>query len=279
MLALCLVGCVRTHVSTTAEFNGEDAYDFAVGLQSFGPRIPGTEAHEKTSIWIEQQLDSCGWQVHEQTFTYRGQELKNVLAMKHDNLTKDTILLGAHYDTRPNADLDNANPTAPVPGANDGASGVAVLLELACTFNFEESHAPIALAFFDGEDSGGIDGWDWIAGSSHFAANLAVLPRAVIIVDMVGDADLQLYYEKNSDSAVRREIWQTAAELGYASFIPEEKYAILDDHTPFLQLGIPAVDVIDFDYPYWHTTQDTLDKISPNSLEQVGRTLKTWLEK
>jgi hypothetical protein len=102
-------------------------------------------------------------------------------------------------------------------------------------------------------------------------------PEAAVIVDMVGDRDQQLYWERGSNSALQQEIWSTGAGLGYSAFIPQPRYALLDDHTPFLQAGIPAVDVIDFDYPHWHTGQDTLDKISAESLEAVGRTLLFWL--
>jgi Zn-dependent M28 family amino/carboxypeptidase len=103
-------------------------------------------------------------------------------------------------------------------------------------------------------------------------------PEAVVIVDMIGDADLNIYIEQNSNSALVNEIWNIAAELGYEqSFIPEPKYSILDDHTPFLQAGIPAVDIIDFDYPYWHTTNDTVDKVSAESLRVVGTTLQEWI--
>jgi Zn-dependent M28 family amino/carboxypeptidase len=105
-----------------------------------------------------------------------------------------------------------------------------------------------------------------------------VQPRAVIIVDMVGDADLNIYKERNSDPEIMDEIWGTAKRLGYESkFIPDYKHSMLDDHTPFLEAGIPAVDIIDFDYPYWHTTQDTPDKVSAESLQVVGETLRAWL--
>jgi Zn-dependent M28 family amino/carboxypeptidase len=163
-----------------------------------------------------------------------------------------------------------------VPGANDGASGVAVLLELARTL--PEDISPVWLVFFDAEDNGRIEGWDWILGSRAFVEEVPVSPQAVVIVDMVGDADLNLYYELNSDETIRTEIWNTAAALGYGNiFIQTGKHSMLDDHTPFLEKGIPAVDIIDFDYPYWHTTEDTLDKVSTESLGAVGDTLWHWL--
>ena len=111
-----------------------------------------------------------------------------------------------------------------------------------------------------------------------FADSLKVTPKAVVVVDMIGDADLNIYREITSSKTLTDQIWQTAAGLGYADqFINQEKYAMLDDQTPFLNKGILAVDIIDFDYPYWHTTSDTLDKVSAGSLEIVGKTLLTWL--
>ena len=159
---------------------------------------------------------------------------------------------------------------------NDGASGVAVLLELGRILP-EELKTKIWLCFFDAEDNGQIGNYDWIMGSQAFVANLVEYPDAVIILDMIGDKDLTIYREKNSSQFLTSEIWDTAANLGIKQFVNTEKYSILDDHTPFLEVGIPAVDIIDFDYPYWHTSMDTLDKISKDSLSVVGATLLTWI--
>jgi Zn-dependent M28 family amino/carboxypeptidase len=189
------------------------------------------------------------------------------------------IILGAHYDTRfyANMDSDIEKQLQPVPGANDGASGVAVLLELARVLP-DDLNKNIWLVFFDAEDQGSIEGWDWILGSRSFVKTLQSKPDAVVIVDMIGDKDLNVYYERNSDVGVQEEIWEIAAGLGYEKhFIPEYKYSMLDDHTPFLEKGMVAIDIIDFDYPYWHTSQDTIDKISPESLEMIGTTIYHWL--
>jgi Zn-dependent M28 family amino/carboxypeptidase len=153
---------------------------------------------------------------------------------------------------------------------------VAVLLELARSLPGDT--VPVWLVFFDAEDNGRIEGWDWILGSRAFVEEVPIDPRAVVIVDMVGDADPNIHLEKNSDPQIRAEIWGTAASLGYGSvFIDNEKYSMLDDHTPFLEAGLPAVDIIDFDYPYWHTTADTADKVSAESLHTVGDTLWHWI--
>jgi Zn-dependent M28 family amino/carboxypeptidase len=189
------------------------------------------------------------------------------------------IILGAHYDSRLFADRDpNVQfRTEAVPGANDGASGVAVLLELARVIP-KDLPLNLWLVFFDGEDNGNIQGWDWILGSRGFVENLKGKPDSVIIVDMVGDRDLNIYIEKNSDPGLSSEIWQVANRLGYSNqFIPVRRHRILDDHIPFLEAGIPAVDIIDFDYPPWHTTADTIEQISPDSLKIVGETLRQWL--
>jgi Zn-dependent M28 family amino/carboxypeptidase len=163
-----------------------------------------------------------------------------------------------------------------VPGANDGASGVAVLLELSRDLP-STLDSQLWLVFFDAEDNGGQKGWDWIMGSRAFVANLQGKPDAVVVVDMVGDANLDIYMEANSNQILKDEIWQQAAALGYNQFLPKVKNSIIDDHTPFLQAGIPAVDIIDFNYPYWHTTNDTLDKVSAASLDVVGETVLAWL--
>ena len=132
--------------------------------------------------------------------------------------------------------------------------------------------------FFDAEDNGDVPSWDWILGSQAFVEQLEGEPDAVVILDMIGDTDLNIYLEQNSSSTLSAEIWAQAAALGHADhFIPVPKYRILDDHIPFLNAGIRAVDIIDFDYPYWHTTEDTADKVSAESLQVVGETILAWL--
>jgi Zn-dependent M28 family amino/carboxypeptidase len=222
------------------------------------------------------ELVKAGWQVEVQESEALGHSIQNIVAKRGDESPQ--IIIGAHYDTRMFADNDPdpANHSLPVPGANDGASGVAVLLELARTL--PQDTLPVWLVFFDAEDNGRIDGWDWILGSTEFVKNNPLQPQAVVIVDMIGDADLNIYKEKNSNAELTDEIWEVAQELGHDSvFIPEYKYSMLDDHTPFLQAGIPAIDIIDFDYPYWHTLQDAPENVSASSLQAVGETLHTWV--
>jgi glutaminyl-peptide cyclotransferase len=266
---------------TSPKFDAERAFEDARYQTGLGPRVPGSTAHSQVVDWITSQLSSEGWQVGLQETTMMGHSVKNIIARRLSAQNKGLpwIIIGAHYDSRLNADQD-PDPdkhSQPVPGANDGASGVAVLMELGRMLP-PDLQKDVWLVFFDAEDNGNILGWDWILGSWAFVASLDGKPDAVVIVDMIGDADLNIYMERNSDSKLTLEIWKQAADLGYAAeFIPVPKHNMLDDHTPFLQAGIPAVDLIDFDYPYWHTTEDTLDKISSRSLGIVGDTLATWL--
>ena len=259
-----------------ARFDGQRAYEHVLAQMALGPRPPGSPANQAVGDYIIAQLEAQGWTVVTQTFPYRGTSLRNIIGRAGEGAV---VIVGAHYDTRRRADQDPQNPDQPVPGANDGASGVAVLLELARSLDKAKLQRQVWLTFFDAEDNGGLDGWEWLVGSTYMAEHLEVRPEAMILVDMVGDADQQLYFEQNSTPALRQRIWALAAELGYGDvFTPTVKWSLFDDHTPFLRRGIPAVDIIDFDYPYWHTTQDTADKVSPLSLERVGRVVEALLE-
>lgn len=259
-------------------FSGERALEHVQAQVDFGPRSTGSVAWRETGDYILETLAAAGWRTEEQPFEYQGVNARNLIAKSGGDYDQ-VIVLGAHYDTRRLADQDQANPTQAVLGANDGASGTAVLLELARVLNTLKIQAQVWLVFFDAEDNGRLDDWDWIIGSRYFVSALEVRPRYAIVVDMVGDADLDLYYEANSDPYLREELWDVAAWLGYDEvFVPEVRHSMLDDHTPFLEAAIPAVDIIDFDYPYWHTTSDTVDKVSASSLERVGRVLETFLE-
>ena len=278
MLVTGLIWWTTSRAATSAGFNGERAYRDVKAQVELGPRTPGSPAHQAAIEHFTAELTKSGWDVTLQETNYSGHPVKNVIAKRGEGRWR---ILGAHFDSRLAADQDPdpANHATPVPAANDGASGAAILLELGRSLP-ANLNQEIWLVFFDVEDQGDLPGWDWILGSSALAESLpeTKLPEAVIIIDMIGDADLNIYMERNSDGDLTREIWNKAAELGYANaFIPEYKFAMLDDHTPFLRRGIRAVDLIDFDYPYWHTTQDTLDKVSAESLNSVGDTLFQWI--
>ena len=257
-------------------FDGDRAWRDVQTQVAFGPRIPQSDAHAKTVAWMQEELVAAGWNAQVQSLTYMGHPIQNVIASRGSQTPQ--IILGAHYDSRLHADHDPdpGRRNEPVPGADDGASGVAVLLELARTLPSDS--VPISIVLFDAEDNGNIPGWDWILGSRAYVANMDFTPQAMILVDMVGGANLSLPMEGNSDPSLRRSIWETASQLGYDEiFLPQVKYNIEDDHIPFIQAGIPSVDIIDLDYPYWHTTEDTADHVSPRSLQAVGNVLQAWI--
>lgn len=258
-------------------FSGERAYAYLTAYMEFQPRYTGAPGWQQAGDYIIEQTTGGGWQVEEQRFDYKGVNVRNIIAKRGSG---PILIIGAHYDARKYADRDPdpAKQRDPVPGANDGGSGVAVLLELAKHIDPDQLGREVWLTFFDAEDNGEIEGWDWVAGSTYLAEHLPQQPEAMILLDMIGDADLQIPFEQTSHDGLKRSIWATAAELGYEQFIPEQGPAVIDDHTPFLQRGIPAVDLIDFNYAAWHTVDDTADKVSPQSLEAVGRTMERWLE-
>lgn len=264
------------HPKEPIPFNGNRAFADVEKQLSFGPRTPGSPAHQNFLDWLTSELEKSGWRSSIQQGEMMGNPVKNIIA--HRGEESPEIILVAHYDSRLFADNDPdpKKQSQPVPGANDGASGVALLVELSRIL--PDDTVPIWLLFTDAEDNGRISGWDWILGSRYFVPTLQFRPKAVIVVDMIGDRDLNIYREVNSDPVLTSQIWNVAKSLGYeAYFINKTKYNIIDDHVPFLEAGIPAVDIIDIEYPYWHTTQDTLDKISPNSLAVVGETLLQWI--
>jgi len=279
ILIFLIAGCLSSNQGTDPDqvFNGQRAYQDVQYQVSLGPRIPGLPGHRNVISWIRTELVNNGWQVEFQKTEYQGKDIINVIGFREKGL--EYLLIGAHYDSRIRADQDPdaARNGQPVPGANDGASGVGVLLELARVLP-EELSLPVRLVFFDAEDNGGIEDWEWIMGSRAFVRDIEVLPAIAVIVDMIGDADLNIYYEYNSQETILEQIWNQAHALGYQEvFIKEFKHSMIDDHTPFLEAGVPAVDMIDFDYPFWHTTADTVDKVSPDSLEMVGKTLQAWI--
>ncbi len=278
--ALAVLVGVGCQGRAPVQFDGQKAYEHVLAQVAFGPRPVGSEALGKTADYIESSLKAAGWVPLRVEGEYRGIPIRNIVAEKGAGGRKGKILIGAHYDTRPAADRDPdaSRRGEPILGANDGASGVAVLLELARVFDPARCQYEVMLAFFDGEDRGGIDGWPFSVGADMVAERMGRGLSGMILVDMVGDADLQIYLEGNSDSQLAAEIWNVARRLGLGDrFVPEVRYTLVDDHVPFLRRGVPSVDIIDFDYPYWHTTADTADKVSAKSLEMVGRVLLEYL--
>ena len=250
---------------------------------NMGPRTPGSEAHARFVEYASELLKAAGWTVHSASEKYEGKTVQNVIADRGPKDPSEWIVIGAHYDSRITADqeLQPEDRQKSVPAANDGASGVAVLLGLAQNLP-EVPDRRITLAFFDAEDQGKIMGWpDWCLGSRLLAEQYGALdrkPDAVIVIDMIGDADLNIHREKNSDAVLTDRLFSLAKELGLSKqFIDSAKYAMYDDHIPFIEQGIPAVDLIDFDYPWWHTLNDTADKLSEESLQAVYKLLYAYI--
>ncbi len=283
------------------QFNGNLALEHIADQVALGPRPTGSAEIHRAGDIILDYLGGLGWQTSEDWHTVDfGPFLVPVRNLVASYGSGSTILIGAHYDSRIYAsrDPDTARLQERVMGANDAGSGVGVLLELARVVSqYYQPNNEIRLVFFDAEDNGGIEPWvqwsqmsgigtnGWLIGSSFYAAGLDLEAEEIefmILVDMVGDMDQRFPMEGYSVQLapdLTNSIWTTAAELGYEEhFVHEAGGSITDDHVPFLQRGIPAVDIIDLDYPHWHTTEDTLDKISPESLERVGRVLQTYLE-
>lgn len=282
-LALGVAACSARAKAPRREFDGSRAFGYLERQVSFGPRIPGTTAHEQAGDWILAQLRARADTVIVQQITHPaagGQvlHLRNFLA-RFRPAQADRILYLAHWDTRPHADqsADSAARLQPVPGADDGASGVAVLLAVADALKAAPPAVGVDLLFVDGEDYGSFtDSSDVLIGSRYFAAHLPAgyPPLFAVLFDMVGDKDLQVYVEGNSQAQapeVVDRVWRAAADLGYDTiFVPQVRHTLIDDHVSLQRAGIHAIDVVDFDYPYWHTTQDTLDKVSAASLQIVG---------
>jgi len=289
LIALCFTVTLffsSCHSQVIPEFNQNNAYNFLKKQCDFGARVPGTEAHKKCKNYLVETLRKYTRQVTEQPFQTRIKSNKspvtcyNIIANFNTENSR-RILLCAHWDTRPWADRDPnpANHNKPVMGASDGASGVAVLLEIARVINILKPKYGIDIVLFDAEDFGSYGNNDsWALGSKYFAQTMAsrYQPEYGVLLDLIGDADQQLYIEHNSYQYARDIvdiIWNKAQDLGISEFIPELKHDVYDDHLNLLQAGIQCIDIIDFDYEYWHTIEDTPDKCSPQSLGNVGKVL------
>ena len=261
-------------LSMAADFSGDSAFAFTKRAVEFGPRPSGSAPIKQLQAYILEQLKQCKCQVTEDNFSGRTPQgeiaMKNIIAKFPGKGTGKAIAITGHYDTK-------YFPNRKFVGASDGASSTGLLLELARALAGETRTDDVYVVFFDGEEAVG----DWsendkLYGSRHLAVKWrdeGLFPKlkAVINVDMIGDKQLNIKKEVNSTPALVQLIWQVAAELGFSSSFVNETINIDDDHMPFLQLGAKAVDLIDFDYDPWHEDSDTLDKLSPQSLQIVGR--------
>lgn len=284
-LLLPLAGCDRG--GGPREFNGDTALAYIRTQLEFGPRVPNTPGHQKTADWIIERIRATADSVEIQPFIHVTARkdtlrLRNIIGRFRPEQAS-RILYVAHWDTRPVADQSRnlGDQQKPVPGANDGGSGVAVLLGVADALKKQPPTFGVDLLFVDGEDYGDMAAGDMFIGSRHYAAGLANRPKPLfaIIWDMVGDADLTIAQEGHSVASapeVVQRVWGRARELGYGKvFRDEVGYSVSDDHIPLLEAGVRAIDVIDFWYGgqenrYWHTLEDTIDKVSAKSLQVVG---------
>lgn len=283
ILFAALLGC-RSGNAAQQEFDGVRALSYAQTQVDFGPRIPNTDGHRRTGDWILEQLRARVDSVEVQEFahvTVDGDtlQLRNFIGRFRPEVP-ERITYVAHWDTRPRSDQSRnvGQQRMPVPGANDGASGVALLLGVADVLAQRPSDFGVDLVFVDGEDYGDFGvGKDVLLGSKYYAASLdpSRFPLFAVVWDMIGDAELRILQEGHSVSRapeVVERVWNIARELGYGRvFRPTVRSAITDDHVPLLDVGVRAINVIDLDYsPYWHTPDDTMDHISAESLQIVG---------
>jgi hypothetical protein len=279
--ALSLVSC-REKPRPPREFSGQTAFGYIQTQVGYGPRIPGTEAHQRERQWLDSLLQRRADTVVVQDWkhvTGKGDTLAltNFLARFNPKAEKRVLYL-AHWDSRPTSDSPlSRDSTKPVLGANDGGSGVALLLGVADVLKRAPPAIGVDLLFVDGEDYGDFTKSpnDVLIGSRYYGAHqVGGKPLYAVLFDLIADKDLQIYQEGNSlvgAPEVVELVWDTAKDLGYGGyFISSPRHTLIDDHLELQKAGIRAIDVVDFDYPAWHTVYDTIDKVSAASLQIVG---------
>jgi len=274
LLAMLLLGCAT--VATAASppvFDGAAALRHVERLVALGPRPAGSDASARARAYILAELKKAG--VTAQARRFRAQTPRGAVGMANvvavlKGRRPDVIMIGGHYDTKVFTGFRFV-------GANDGGSSAALLIELARRLAAEPREYTYWVVWFDGEEA--LDSWterDSLYGSRHLAAELRRtnrLPRAMLLVDMIGDRDLVIRRESGSASWLTDIVWASAARLGYGAHFSTDALPVEDDHVPFLRAGVPAALLIDFDYPPWHTADDTVDKVSAQSLSVVGEVL------
>ncbi len=264
-------------------FDGAAAYELVKRQVEFGPRIPGTPGHQAMGEWLRGYLSERADTLIIQQFQHTSVDGETLPLMnfwaRFGSSDSQPLLLLAHWDTRPFSDKapDPADREKPVPGANDGGSGTAILLQLAQMFREQAPPRRVDILLVDGEDYGDFaDGRDVFLGSRHFAENLpdGYSPEFGVLLDMVGARDMELPVEGYSNSRAPEVVdlvWGLAQRMGFGDvFRREVGSTVTDDHLPLNDAGIPTIDIIDFPYTYWHTPEDTPDKLSASSLGMVG---------
>ncbi|HMU61133.1 MAG TPA: M28 family peptidase [Gemmatimonadales bacterium] len=280
LVALLVLAC--RPASPPRPFDGEAAFRAVEAQVAFGPRIPGQPGHAAEAAWLDSLLRPLADSLIVQRWTHvtaSGDSLPLVNFVARFNPgAGERLLFLAHWDTRPRADGPGSrDSSAAVPGANDGASGTAVLLGVAAALRQAPPSVGVDLLFVDGEDYGVFDDKaDVLLGSRYYAEHPVPGPPPLyaVLLDMIGDRDLQIYQEGNSVTGAPEVVdlvWRVAKQSGHGNvFIPALRHTLTDDHISLQAKGIRAIDVVDFDYPYWHTPDDTPDKVSAQSLQVVG---------
>lgn len=289
-LLLAATACAReqggmAQAAPAGPFDGDKALAYVRTQLDFGPRVPGTDAHRAAGDWIAAAMRERADTVIEQRWEHRTADgrtipLRNIFARFNPGAAQ-RVLYVTHWDSRPRSESasDSARRLLPVPGANDGASGTAMLIALGDLLEAAPPRIGVDFLFVDGEDYGefGPPDVDVLLGAQYFAQHPPVAnyqPIFGVLWDMVGDRDLEFEQEANSlrdAPEVVALVWETANKLGYGqTFVPVQGLAITDDHIPLLQAGLRVIDVIDLDYPWHHTPDDTIDKVSAASLKIVG---------
>jgi glutaminyl-peptide cyclotransferase len=277
LLLVVAVGCGAGQAQARREFDGAAALRHIERLVALGPRPSGSPESARARAYIEAELRAAGVETRVMPFdatTPHGRlPMANVIGILPGK-RPDVILIGGHYDTKAFSEFRFV-------GANDGGSSTALLLQLARELTKTPREFTYWLTFFDGEEAR--VSWtatDSLYGSRHLAAELTRsrrLPRAMILVDMIGDRDLGIRREGYSTTWLTDIVWETARRLGHGRHFLDDVLPVEDDHAPFLRAGVPATLLIDFDYPPWHTADDTLDKVSARSLAIVGEVVREAL--
>jgi len=289
---LLALGCGGSEASETAqtppaavtrEFDGAKALDYVHQQMAFGPRVPGTAAHRNAGDWIVAEMRQRADTVIVQSWTHvtadgKRLPMRNIIA-KFNPAATTRVLYLAHWDSRPTAEkaVDVAARSQPTPGANDGASGVAILMGVADALKARRVDIGVDLLFVDGEDWGDFDtDTDVLVGAKYFAANLPAgySPTFGVLFDMVGEPNAQFLYESHSTRAapeVVQRVWGVAQQIGHGAQFPTREWGpITDDHVPLIARGLKVINIIDIDYAYHHTPDDTADKVSAVTLQVVG---------
>ncbi len=279
-------GADSLRLRNAAGFNGATSLRYLTQAMTFGTRVPGSTGHVAAGDWIVAEMKARGATVVEQTWTHTtaaGVKLpmRNILARWNPTAAR-RVLYVTHWDTRPKADgagVPPADQAKPIPGANDGTSGIALFLSIGDVLKAKPTTVGVDLLFVDGEDYGDFSPKevDVFIGSQYFAAHLpepGYAPEFAVVWDMIGDRSLQIFQEQISldvQPSVVARVWRMAEALGYSgSFIQRPGGGVRDDHIALQAVGLKAIDVIDIDFPYHHTLEDTVDKVSAESLQIVG---------